>query len=223
MKLTVFGATGGLGTRVWKRALEAGHSVVAFVRTPSKLDRSDPKHASLEVFTGDVMDASAVTTATEGCDVVVNCTSPAGGNSTLEMARSIVNHGSNAGVRSFYMVGGIGALWVPGTERRLLVQDWDDPAGMRAHGIARPMPKDAIRSMTKGHLASMEFMATTGVEHTFICPGLMLDGSASPTRRVTLDELGGASVAQITYDDVAATIVEDLNIARLFGHRVCVS
>jgi len=34
MKIIVFGATGGVGQHVVKQALEEGHEVTAFVRTP---------------------------------------------------------------------------------------------------------------------------------------------------------------------------------------------
>ncbi|MEM9489654.1 MAG: NAD(P)H-binding protein, partial [Myxococcota bacterium] len=96
---------------MWKTAIAAGHEVVAFVRTPSKLDSADPRHAKLQVVAGDVMDAEAVRAASAGCAIAINCTSPAGGNSALEMAQSIVPNAAAGGVATFYMVGGIGALW----------------------------------------------------------------------------------------------------------------
>ncbi len=223
MKVIVFGATGGLGHRVWRRAIDAGHSVVALVRTPSRLDSSDPRHALLQVVQGDAMDAKAVSVAAEGCEVLVNCTSPASGNSALEMAESIVAIAAKAGVLRYYMVGGLGALWVPGSNRSVLMQDWNDVEAMKSFGIDRPMPKEVIQNMTKGHLASMDFMAGTGLAHAFLCPGLMVEGPASPTRVVTLDELGGTSVVKVAYDDVAETVVEDIEVGRLIGHRVCVA
>ncbi|RPI89651.1 MAG: NAD(P)-dependent oxidoreductase, partial [Chloroflexi bacterium] len=37
MKIVVFGASRGTGFKVVEQALEAGHSVTAFVRSPAKL------------------------------------------------------------------------------------------------------------------------------------------------------------------------------------------
>jgi len=38
MKLTIFGATGGIGRQVLEQALAAGHDLTAVVRDPRKLD-----------------------------------------------------------------------------------------------------------------------------------------------------------------------------------------
>ena len=46
MKITIFGATGRTGQNLVKKALEAGHEVTAYVRTPSKLTA---EHGNLTV------------------------------------------------------------------------------------------------------------------------------------------------------------------------------
>lgn len=223
MNVIVFGATGGLGQRVWRAAVDAGHEVAVFVRSPGKLDNTDPRHAKLRVAQGNVMDADAVRAAAAGCQVAINCTSPAGGNSTLDLAKSVVQNASAAGVERFYMVGGLGALWAPGTNKTVLMQDWDDAEAMEKFGLPSGMPREQIRMMTKGHLASMEFMAGTNLPHAFVCPGLMVDGPATENPVVTLDEIGGAAAMKISYGNVARVLVDDIERGELLGHRVCVS
>ncbi|MEM6533168.1 MAG: NAD(P)H-binding protein [Myxococcota bacterium] len=220
MKIIVFGANGGLGQEVWKRAVSAGHSVATYVRSPQKLDQNDPRFESLRVVQGDVMDGPAVRDAAAGCDIAVNCTSPAGGNSTLEIAESIAGH---ANVERFYMVGGIGALWVPGTNKSVLMQDWDDTAAMARFGITQAMPRELVQKMTRGHLQSMAFMASAGRAHTFVCPGAMVDGPLSEDRVVTLDELGGTSVLRVSFATVAQSLVDDFPEGQFIGHRVSVA
>ncbi len=68
MKLTVFGATGGVGRQIVAQALEQGHQVTAFTRRPEKLDQS---HGNLRVVAGDVLDPVAVMSAIEGQDGVL--------------------------------------------------------------------------------------------------------------------------------------------------------
>ena len=57
MKLTVFGATGGVGRELVSQALAAGHRVCAYVRNPAKLDLDHPE---LTVIAGELTDAAAV-------------------------------------------------------------------------------------------------------------------------------------------------------------------
>ena len=47
MKLTVFGATGGVGREVVTQALDAGHHVTAYVRIPAKLGLTRPNRTVL--------------------------------------------------------------------------------------------------------------------------------------------------------------------------------
>ena len=73
MKIVVFGATGGAGLEVVRQALEAGHHVTGFVRTPSKISI---QHPNLTLFQGDVMDSSAVEKAITGQDAVISTLGP---------------------------------------------------------------------------------------------------------------------------------------------------
>ena len=73
MKIVVFGASRGVGLQVVKQALEAGHSVTAFVRSPEKFE---VKHANLNVFKGNSMDAAAVENAIAGHEAVISALGP---------------------------------------------------------------------------------------------------------------------------------------------------
>jgi putative NADH-flavin reductase len=69
MQLTIFGATGRTGQPLVRQALDAGHTVMAFARTPSKLDLT---HDCLRIVQGDVMDAEPVHRAVDGADAVLS-------------------------------------------------------------------------------------------------------------------------------------------------------
>jgi len=74
MKIIVFGASGRMGIKVVEQALEAGHRITAFLRTPSKITI---QHPNLTLFQGDVMDAAAVENAIAGHEVVISVLGPA--------------------------------------------------------------------------------------------------------------------------------------------------
>lgn len=69
MNLTVFGATGRTGLEVVRQALDAGHHVTAYVRTPSKLTVQNDQ---LRVVQGVLTDADSVRDAVRGADAVIS-------------------------------------------------------------------------------------------------------------------------------------------------------
>lgn len=68
MRILVIGATGGTGRQLVAQALERGHDVTAFVRSPRKLRIEHPR---LAVATGDVLDPASIEAAVRGQDSVV--------------------------------------------------------------------------------------------------------------------------------------------------------
>ncbi|MEU0432659.1 NAD(P)H-binding protein [Streptomyces sp. NPDC006290] len=69
MKLTVFGATGGIGQEIVRQALGAGHQVTAVVRDPARLTVTG---AGLEVFRADLTDPGSLRPAVAGRDAVLS-------------------------------------------------------------------------------------------------------------------------------------------------------
>ena len=93
MKLTVFGATGGVGREVVSQALDAGHDVRAYVRNPAELDLT---HPNLTVDAGELTDREAVQRAVHGADAVISALGPsldrkATGMPLVEGTRTIVD------------------------------------------------------------------------------------------------------------------------------------
>jgi len=72
MKLTIVGATGGIGRLLLEQAVAAGHEVTAVVRTPAKLTRP------VRAVTVDLSepDRAALETAVAGADAVVSGLGP---------------------------------------------------------------------------------------------------------------------------------------------------
>jgi putative NADH-flavin reductase len=88
MNITIFGATGRTGQRLVERALDAGHHVTAFARTPSKLE---VEHEQLTVVQGDVTDPDAVAEAIAGAEAVLSVLGPSGNQPTYAVSRGMQN------------------------------------------------------------------------------------------------------------------------------------
>ncbi|MFF9392655.1 NAD(P)-dependent oxidoreductase [Streptomyces griseoluteus] len=69
MRLTVFGATGGVGGEIVRQALEAGHEVTAVVRDPARLSVTGER---LQVVRAALSDPEALRGAVAGRDAVLS-------------------------------------------------------------------------------------------------------------------------------------------------------
>ena len=69
-RIIVFGATGKTGQHVWQKALDQGHEVTVFVRSPTKIERTD---VNLHVVQGDVFDAESVADAVANHGAAIVC------------------------------------------------------------------------------------------------------------------------------------------------------
>ncbi|WP_426059259.1 NAD(P)-dependent oxidoreductase [Hymenobacter sp. B1770] len=99
MNLLIFRATGGTGRQLVEQALDQGHTVTAFARSPRKLDL---QHARLRVFPGDVLNAASVQAAMAGQEAVLSALgAPAGHKVPVrsEGTRHILAGMQHAGVR----------------------------------------------------------------------------------------------------------------------------
>src|SRR3954470_15549266 len=91
MRITVFGATGGVGGHVVRQALDAGHQVTAVVRDVTRLRL---EHPALTVAT--------MADALEPCDAVLSGIGPKGrkeGPVASTATRGILRAMADAGVR----------------------------------------------------------------------------------------------------------------------------
>jgi len=73
MRLLILGATGGIGRLLVRYALERGHEVTAFVRSPQKITM---KHERLKVIQGNLLDAGQLATVMAGHDAVLSAFGP---------------------------------------------------------------------------------------------------------------------------------------------------
>src|SRR5579862_6335295 len=73
MKLIVLGATGGTGLEILTQAVERGHSVTAFVRSPECLR---PFGGRIAIMQGNPLDSDEMTQAIQGQEAVLSAFGP---------------------------------------------------------------------------------------------------------------------------------------------------
>jgi len=107
MKILIFGATGRIGSQVVMQALEAGHFVTAFARSPAKLN---VQNKNLTLVPGDVLDYHAVEKAMGSQDAVL-CSLGGGRKGTVrsEGTRNIILAMEKKGSRRFICQTTLGA------------------------------------------------------------------------------------------------------------------
>ncbi|MFB8275853.1 NAD(P)-dependent oxidoreductase [Nocardia colli] len=129
MRITVFGATGDVGSRVVAEALARGHEVVAVIRDPA---RAAAVPAAAEVRIGDGADLDDVVTLSAGQDLVITATRPPSGQEhELPALTSVLLKAlAHNGVR-LLVVGGAATLLVPDAEGATLHETPDFPAHLR--------------------------------------------------------------------------------------------
>ncbi|MEW1863528.1 NAD(P)H-binding protein [Streptomyces sp. NPDC088194] len=96
MKITIFGATGRMGQLLVRRALDEGHTVTAYARTPGKLRVT---HANLSVAPGQLDDDEAILEAVRTADAVIE-----GVGSESTATRRIIAAMDTAGVKRLVAV-----------------------------------------------------------------------------------------------------------------------
>ena len=121
MKLIVFGATGRVGQHFVRLAVEAGHDVTAYARTPEKLQT-----AGVRTIQGNAFDAKAVAEAIVGHDAVISCVGSSTGmkrsHELEQMGRAIADGMEKAGVKRLVYCASAGVDGeIPGIPGKLMM------------------------------------------------------------------------------------------------------
>lgn len=182
--ILVIGASGQIGKQATVKLLDAGHHVVAPVRSPEKL--SDISHANLRVEEQDL--EKDFSSHFEGVDQVV-FTAGSGGSTgadktmliDLWAARNAIEYAKAAKTASFIMVSSIGA------------------------GDPNQVNSDMKPYLVAKHMAD-EHLMNSGLQHVILRPGTLLNEPG--THLIRTDMPDNQDEAVIPREDVATAIVE---------------
>jgi uncharacterized protein len=209
MNIVLFGASGTIGQRILREALERGHSVTAIVRQPEQIAVT---HPNLTVKAGDVLDSAFVAQAVAGFDAVISAVGPKGQQPSMlsESAHSLIEGLTRAGVKRLIVVGGAGSLEAaPGT----LVYDTPDfPAAWRPGAMA--------------HGEGLKVYRSADLDWTYFSPAYFIQpGERTGKYRVGFEQLlrdeGGKSF--ISAEDFGVAILDELEAGWYVRRRVTIA
>ena len=195
MKIIVFGASRGVGLNVVNQALEAGHIVTAFVRSPEKFE---VKHTNLTVFKGDSMDAAAVENAIAGQDAVISAlgpTRPPVADMMKISAKNIVTGMKKYGVRRLVSTTGAG------------VRQPEDKPKFVDHFIGfllNLLAKDVVLDSAE----NVKVIQASDLEWTIVRFPRLMDGEH--TRQYRVGFVGKDSGTQLSRADGADFVLKEL-------------
>lgn len=202
MKLIVFGATGKTGQHVWRIALDQGHEVTAFTRSPDRIDANE----GLRVVQGDVGDADAVAEAVAGHDGVIVVLGSNGlrDRTTLTSGTSRLVEGMRLhGVERLVVLSaaGVGESWA------------------QVPLLSRVMFKTLLRNIHADHTAQEAVVRSSGLDWTIVRAAVLTDDP--PSGDVTATNTG--KVSRISRADLADFLVREAGEGAYRGQAISVT
>jgi len=181
MKLTIFGATGGIGGQLVAQAASAGHEVTAVVRRPRQL----PAQARVVVADLAAPDPAVLESAVRGADAVLSGLGPRSASDVGVASggtRAIVEAMQAESVRRIVVVSAapIGTVPSPGRPKP---PKHDPGDGFFMRHLFSPLVKAAFRQ-GYADLALMEdVLAGSGLDWTVVRPPRLTDGPVTGAYR----------------------------------------
>ena len=215
MSITVLGASGGTGKALVRVALAKGKDVKAFVRDPAAVS----PHDRLQIIQGNARDRAAVSRAIAPADLVVVSL----GNSQSPFKRLFgAQRTTTPDICEVGTQNVIEAMLATGANRLVVVS---------AFGVGDTRDKASLlvklfyRLLLREQMADKErqepLVKSSGLNWTIVHPVALTD--KPPTGRWMASRTGETSSPEISRDDVAAFIVEELYEPACSGATVTLS
>ena len=199
MKLFILGATGGTGQHLVRQALEAGHNVTAFVRSPEKMTTA---HDRLRIVRGDVLDGGAgLAEAMRGQDALVSAL----GRGMSLKSESLIQ-------RSVPPM--LSAMQSQGIQR--LVFTSAIGVGETVHHVPlvpRLMARVPLRNLYADKVIGEDLIRRSPLAWTIVQPAMLTDGPLTRTYRAG-ERLELRGVPKISRADTAHFILAELEMSR---------
>lgn len=210
MKLTVLGATGGVGRHLVSHALADGHEVTAVVRDPARLPARGDR---LTVVRGNALDAASLREPVTGADAVLSGIGQAGRRDPLHPASTSAHAATEtmraAGVRRIVVV----------SAAPLNRSGAGDSALTRR--VFHPLLWAALREVYTDLEEMERVLRDSGLDWTSVRPPKLTDKPGAGRYRQAIDANPGGST--VPRADVARAMLDAATDPTTTGHAVGVS
>jgi putative NADH-flavin reductase len=209
MRITIFAATGGIGTAALEQAVDAGHQVTAVVRNPRRLTRPVP------AVTADLSDPDpeALRRAVAGADAVLSGLGPRKARDagiTAPGTRAIVDAMLATGVRRIIVVSAapVGTVASPGRPNPPKHDPGDGP-------LMRYVMAPLIKAIIPRHYADLALMEDvlrdSGLDWTSVRPPRLTDKPVTGRYRVAYGRnvRGGVLVSRADVAHLMLRLLDD--------------
>ncbi|GAK09212.1 NAD(P)-dependent oxidoreductase [Geomicrobium sp. JCM 19038] len=202
MNCLLLGATGRVGSHVVNHALKENHYVTLLVRTPENVQST---HENLTIINGNVLNKADITRAMKGMDFVISALNTDGSTTLSQSMPLIIDAMKEEGVRRIITVGTAGIL-----------QSRSSPE------LLRYQSSESKRKLTRAaedHHRAYEWLKTSGLDWTIVCPTYLPDGEYTGQYRVERDFLPEEG-AKISVPDTAEFTWKQVDCDQYIGARV---
>ncbi|MGF1429856.1 NAD(P)-dependent oxidoreductase [Kitasatospora sp. LaBMicrA B282] len=210
MKLTVLGATGGVGRHLVAHALADGHQVTAAVRDPA---RFTVVHPNLDVVRANPLDPAALGAVLEDADAVLSGMGQARRHDPLKpastSARAVAEAMASAGVRRLVVVSA-GTLNRSGAGQTFFV-----------HRVLTPLLWTVLGELYTDLETTERILGESGLDWTAVRPSRLTNQAGRGRYRHAIE--AGPIGTSIARADVARAMLDFVTVPETFGHAVGVS
>jgi putative NADH-flavin reductase len=200
MKITVFGATGGIGQEIVRQGLAAGHQVTAVVRDPARFTITGE---ALEVFTASALDdPEALRGAVAGRDAVLSglgARSRKDAGITAQLTRTVLRAMELAEVRRLIVVSAAPLGPVPIGEPCLLGR------------IITPLVKAILKDIYADLKVMEDDLARSTTDWTAVRPPRLVNRPVTGVYRSALEAnlRGGGSIGRADVAHAMLVMIDD--------------
>ncbi|MCL2811004.1 MAG: NAD(P)-dependent oxidoreductase [Clostridia bacterium] len=205
MKIFITGGTGNIGQYVSKALLAAGHSLVAYTRTPERIP-AFAAQTNVAMVQGDILELERMKAALAGCDAVIHI-ALGWGNTPVEMLANdtrvtayLIEEAERAGVRTFVYTSSTAAVG------NMTDDGMDETAPCKPtdlYGATKAASESYLLGFRQFYSGQGERSGKVTMRRNIIRPGYTFSNPAYE---------GGASQSDIRFRDIARAVLKGENM-----------